>query len=205
MSLPKDQDSVEARHSSRTERTHRSANALAVGARTGVRMIVTFSEVNTVSSVAGNVLSRSWIRNRAGSVASWICQLRWRAWCVAQAPVGLVVQPASWTHRLPTSMKNRISSVFNHAVSTVKKSQASTSSLWCARNVRQLLSCLPRSGAGGTHRRLSTSRRMCQDSVLESRRQDCRPSIVEIEADCSMPSRRSCIRCESSCDTSAEN
>ena len=34
-------------------------------------------------------------------------KLRLRACCVTQAPVGLGVQPAIWTRRLPSSMKKR--------------------------------------------------------------------------------------------------
>jgi hypothetical protein len=56
------------------------------------------------SKAAVNLLSRSWIRNRIGSNAP--VKLRLRACCVTQAPLGLVVQPARWTRRLPSSMKN---------------------------------------------------------------------------------------------------
>ncbi len=63
------------RHSSRTERTQRSAKAFALGARTGVRMIVTSSDVKTVSKVVENLVSRSWIKKRMGTSLSWIFQL----------------------------------------------------------------------------------------------------------------------------------
>ena len=122
-----------SKHSSRTERIQCSAKAFAFGARTGVRMISTSSEVKTVSKAAGNLASRSWIRKRAGTLASWSAQLNCRAspegYPVTQALVGFAVQPARWTRRLPSSMKNNTYSVFNQAVSTVKKSQATIWSL----------------------------------------------------------------------------
>jgi hypothetical protein len=52
-----------------------------------------------------NLLSRSWIRKRVRSRMP--VKLRLRACCVTQAPVGLGVQPAIWTRRLPSSMKKR--------------------------------------------------------------------------------------------------
>jgi hypothetical protein len=57
----------------------------------------------TSSKEAANLLSRSWIRNRIRSNRP--VKLRLRACWVAQAPVGLVVQPAKWTRRLLSSIK----------------------------------------------------------------------------------------------------
>jgi hypothetical protein len=51
-----------------------------------------------------NFISRSWIRNRVRSSSP--VKQRLRACWVTQAPVGLVMQPARWTRRLPTSMKH---------------------------------------------------------------------------------------------------
>ena len=50
--------------------TSRSANALARGARTGVRMIRMPSERNTSSKLAVNLASRSRIRNVTGRARS---------------------------------------------------------------------------------------------------------------------------------------
>jgi len=58
---------------------------------------------NTSSKAVVNLLARSWIRNRVRSNRP--VKLRLRACWVTQAPVGLVVQPARWTRRLPSSMK----------------------------------------------------------------------------------------------------
>ena len=70
------EDSVEVasvddqRHSRRTVPIHRSMNALARGARTGVRIVRMASVRNTSSNAAVNLLSRSWIKNRIGSARS---------------------------------------------------------------------------------------------------------------------------------------
>jgi hypothetical protein len=58
---------IRSRHSRRTVAIHRSINAFARGARTGVRIVRMPSERNTSSNAAVNLLSRSWIRNRIGS------------------------------------------------------------------------------------------------------------------------------------------
>ena len=63
---------------------------------------------------------------------SWSVQANWRACWVTQAPVGLAVQPARWTRRLPSSMKKSTYSRCSEIVSTVKKSTASML-LACAR------------------------------------------------------------------------
>jgi hypothetical protein len=47
-----------------------------------------------------------------------------RARWVAHVPLGFVVMPARWTHRVWTSMKNQTYSRVRTAVSTVKKPQA---------------------------------------------------------------------------------
>jgi hypothetical protein len=57
------QTSTQSRHSSRTVRTQRSANALAFGACTGVVMTRMPSAANTSSKARVNLLSRSRIRN----------------------------------------------------------------------------------------------------------------------------------------------
>ena len=74
--------------------------------------------------------SRSWMRKRGDAPASCSVQARLRACWVTQAAVGWAVQPARWTRRVPTSRKNRACRVLRKSVSTVKKSQASSCSLW---------------------------------------------------------------------------
>jgi hypothetical protein len=88
-------------------RTKRSAVAFAFGARTGVLMTRMPSLVNTASKFRVNLLSRSRIRNRNRDGCSSSVQANWRACCGTHAPSGLVVQPARWTCRLPSSMKKR--------------------------------------------------------------------------------------------------
>ncbi len=92
------------------------ATAFASGTRNGVRIISTLSLANTVSKLAGNVVSRSWMRKRLGTAPSWICQLRWRACWVTPAAVGFTVQPARWTRRVPSSMKKSTSMVRKESV-----------------------------------------------------------------------------------------
>jgi hypothetical protein len=77
----------------------RSAIALAFGARTGVFTIRMPSLRNTSSKGPLYLLSRSRIRKRM----PWSekSSPRLRACWVTQAPVGLAVQPASQTRRLP--------------------------------------------------------------------------------------------------------
>src|SRR5437762_3423858 len=84
LSAAADQEPVEAvagqsRQSRRTVPTQRSANAFACGARNGVRMISTPSPLKTVSKARLNLLSRSWIRNRAGIGRSQSDQANCRA------------------------------------------------------------------------------------------------------------------------------
>src|SRR5438105_15951960 len=62
--------STQSRHSVRTVRTNRSANALARGARTGVKITSAPSLRNTSSKLPVNLESRSRIRNRTGCFAS---------------------------------------------------------------------------------------------------------------------------------------
>src|SRR4029450_6302882 len=87
--------SSQSRHSARTVRTKRSAQAFACGARIGVWMTSIPSPRKTSSKAPLNLLSWSWIRNRIRSKMP--VKLRLRACWVTQAPVGLVVQPAMWT------------------------------------------------------------------------------------------------------------
>jgi hypothetical protein len=84
-----------SRHSSRTDRTHRSAKAFALGARYVVWRIWIPSEENTVSKEDVNFLSWSCMRNANISRSlSFRSQTNWRACCVTQVMSGFVVQPA---------------------------------------------------------------------------------------------------------------
>src|SRR6266498_891433 len=86
----------QSRHSARAVPTKRSAIAFAFGARTGVLTTRMPSLAKTASKLRVNLLSRSRIRKRKRSGASWSVQANWRACWVTQAPVGLAVQPARW-------------------------------------------------------------------------------------------------------------
>jgi hypothetical protein len=66
LEMPLADDWIVSRHASRT-------------ACTGVRMIMVACAVKTVSTAAGHVRSRSWIRQRTGRLPSCLCQLKWRA------------------------------------------------------------------------------------------------------------------------------
>jgi hypothetical protein len=77
--------------------------AFACGARTGVLTIRMPPLRNTSSKAALYLLSRSRMTNRMPSSA--MSRPRLRACWVTQAPVGLVVQPASQTRRLACAMK----------------------------------------------------------------------------------------------------
>ena len=61
--------------------TERSAKALALGARTGVRMVLMPSDLKTASKLEVNLASRSKIRNLTGWVRSVSSMLRFRACC----------------------------------------------------------------------------------------------------------------------------
>ena len=63
-----------------------SAIALALGARTGVRMIRMSAPVNTALKAVVNLLSRSRIKNRNRSARSSTSMNRLRAWWMTQAP-----------------------------------------------------------------------------------------------------------------------
>src|SRR6266540_1003379 len=76
---------IRSRHSRRTVPIHRSTKAFARGAHTGVRIVRTPSERNTSSTAAVNLLSRSWIKNRIGSVRSTNVSMMFRAcWVLVQ-------------------------------------------------------------------------------------------------------------------------
>src|SRR5713226_9015784 len=98
-----DQDPVEAVAADGADQ--RSANAFACGARNGVRMISTPSLRKTSSKARLNLLSRSWIRNRADVARSESDQASCRACWVVQRPSGFAVQPAKCTRRVPSSRK----------------------------------------------------------------------------------------------------
>ncbi len=78
----------QSRQSRRTVPTQRSANALAFGARNGVRMISMPSLWKTSSKARLNLLSRSRIRNRIGCRRSGSDQASCRACWVVQRPSG---------------------------------------------------------------------------------------------------------------------
>jgi hypothetical protein len=85
---------------------HGSDEALAMAfafARTGVFTIRMPSLRKTSSKGPLYLLSRSWSRKR--TPCSEKSRPRLRAYWVTQAPVGLVVQPASQTRRLACAMK----------------------------------------------------------------------------------------------------
>jgi hypothetical protein len=81
--------------------------------RVGVRLWRPDRCVNRLDSFAAEhfveggaeLVSRSWIRKHVRSTAP--VKLRLRACCVTHAPVGLLVQSARCTRRLPSSMKKR--------------------------------------------------------------------------------------------------
>jgi hypothetical protein len=92
-------------HSARTVTMKRSAYAFACGARIGVWITFdAFAAEDLVERRRELAVAGSWIRKRIRSNTP--VRLRLRAYCVTQSPVGLVVQPAKWTRRLPSSMKN---------------------------------------------------------------------------------------------------
>src|SRR3954467_4860801 len=76
-------------------------------AEIGVRTI-SIPSLRKISSKAPlNFESRSWIRKRGGEARSVSDHPSWRACCETQTSLGCWVQPAMWTLRLPSSMKNR--------------------------------------------------------------------------------------------------
>jgi hypothetical protein len=116
---------------------HRSAIAFARGARTGVLMIRTDEELETVRVIA------RFIR-------------RLRACWVTHSPVGFAVIPARCTRRVPCSMKNSTYRRRRNTVSTWKKSVARIVFAWASRNARH--DCPDRLGAGS----MPASLRICQ-------------------------------------------
>jgi hypothetical protein len=145
--------SVQSRHSARTVPTHRSQNALAFGARIGVRTILMPSERNTSSKASVNLVSRSWIRNLGDRPFSWRVMARFRACWVTQAESGCEVTPPRWTVLVPSSIHTSTYRVFNRIVSTVRKSHARIPAACCRRNA---LHVGPRLGAGPRPARRST-------------------------------------------------
>jgi DNA-binding transcriptional LysR family regulator len=78
------------------------------------------------------------VRDAEGLVVASACANRaaggWRACWATQAPVGLAVQPATWTRRLSSSMKKSTYNRSRATVSTVKKSTASMLAACARRN-----------------------------------------------------------------------
>jgi hypothetical protein len=86
-----------------------------------------------------NALARDGIvgQNRGRGPSAGIGRLR--ACWVTQAPSGLVVTPATWTRRVPSSMQNSTSNRRSHTVSTLKQSQAMIPAACWRRNARQVV------------------------------------------------------------------
>src|SRR5437588_2608005 len=80
---------MRSRHSLRTVRTQRSANAFAFGACTGVRITSSHSQRKTLSKPRLNFLSRSRISSPNRNSRSPSCMTRLRACCATQAPSGV--------------------------------------------------------------------------------------------------------------------
>jgi hypothetical protein len=99
--------SSQSRHSARTVPIQRSANALALGACTGVRSTWAPSERKTSSNPRQNFASRSRSRKPSRRPRSPKTMRRLRACWVTQTPLGLAVIPARWTRRVSSSMKPR--------------------------------------------------------------------------------------------------
>src|SRR6266545_6492469 len=96
--------SSQSRHSERTVRTKRSAIAFAFGARTlRLHDPDAFAAEDLVEGAAVLAIA---VADQEADACSEKSRPRLRACWVTQAPVGLAVQPASQTRRLPWAMKN---------------------------------------------------------------------------------------------------
>src|SRR5215475_7543345 len=82
----------------------------------------------TSSKACVNLLSRSWIRKRAGVARSESDQASCRACWVVQPPSGLAEQPAKWTRRLLSSRKKSTYRRPSQSVSTVRRNRRRLSS-----------------------------------------------------------------------------
>jgi hypothetical protein len=85
------------------------------------RRISRLSLRKTASKLRLNLLSRSWMRKRSDVGRSDSDQGSWRACWVTQELSGFALQPARWTRRLSSSMKNKTYKRLRRTVSTVKK------------------------------------------------------------------------------------
>ena len=65
------------------------------------------SDRKTSSKLEGYLESRSLIRNRTGGSRSARSHEMFLACWVTQAELGLALTPATWTRRVPSSMKNK--------------------------------------------------------------------------------------------------
>jgi len=83
------------------------AKPLAFGARMGVQMTSVPSERKTSSKLGVYLESRSLIRNRTRVSRSARSYEAFLACLVTQAESGLALTPATWTRRVPSSMKNK--------------------------------------------------------------------------------------------------
>ena len=99
--------SVQSRHSVLIVSITRSACALALGARKGVRITRIPSERSTVSNGRQNFVSRSRMKNRTGLVRASSPRARLRACWVTHVESGCAVALLRWIRRLPSSMNTR--------------------------------------------------------------------------------------------------
>src|SRR5438874_217719 len=80
----------------------------------------------TTSKLLVNFRSWSRMRDRTGSARSESVHATCRACCVTHSPSGWAVQPARYTRRVASSMKNSTYNRWSQIVSTLKKSTAIT-------------------------------------------------------------------------------
>lgn len=130
-------DQGSSRHSDLAVLAVRSANALALGERTGVLMTSMLSEVNTSSKEASSFASRSRNRKRNDRPRSARSPTRVRATRVTKAAVGCPITPRMCTARLWISMTNSTYSSRNATVATVNTSVAKMRLAWERRNSAQ--------------------------------------------------------------------
>ena len=124
--------SSQSKHSRRIVPTHRSAKALARGARKGARTTRAPWAAKAASNAGGNFASRSRSRTVGRMRTSARSHVMLRACWAVHAAVGCAVHPATNTRRDCTCRKKRTYSTSSRTVSTAKKSHA-TSPAACAR------------------------------------------------------------------------
>jgi hypothetical protein len=163
--------SVQSRHSARRVPTHRSQNALALGARIGVRTMLAPCGPEHLVKGAGELGVPVVDQELRGPSFLLQGHGQFRACWVTQAESGFAVPPSRWTLLVPSSIHASTYGSLSRIVSTVRKWQAR---IPAASERRNSLHEGPRLGAGPRPELRSTVAIVVAETLMPSFRSSSR-------------------------------